>query len=187
MFLQIFVLPITRYVFLAGAVINGLFVMFRGYPFMNVLWVSMIGGFVFCGVWAGIIKILMILLTEQELAYFFKISTSEGVYFDDIDDDDDELTIDDLYNTSPEIDEYADDDDEDTFSSEYPAETIDTPESPEIVGEGSGINLAKTEVVLNNPEQFQITVQGKTLKAHPRDGANAIKKAIYDDEQKNQN
>ncbi|MGL5956846.1 MAG: hypothetical protein ACRC0X_09685 [Brevinema sp.] len=169
MFIKIFSLPLTMYIFAGGFVLNFLIVFFRGFPFFNIIWVACVGGFVFCGIWAGIIRILLVLLEERELSSYFHITSDDDQYYEV--EDSDALTMDELYGavvdepiglkeTLPKVDNSLD-----TY------DYIDNELS----------NTFDQDVSLDSSGEFRLTVNGKTLTASPEDGAKAIKKVLYDD------
>ncbi|MGL4676716.1 MAG: hypothetical protein ACRCWI_03510 [Brevinema sp.] len=170
MFIKIFSLPLTMYIFAIGFTLNFLIVAFRGFPFFNMIWVACIGGFVFCGIWAGLLKLLSLLLEEKELAAYFSIVSEDKFY--DLEDED-ELTIDDLYSTT-------DDTIDDSFPNPYQQEESSDISSHDYI-ENEFSKTFDQDVSLDSTGEFHLTVNGKTLKASPKDGAKAIKKVLHDD------
>ncbi|MGL5956843.1 MAG: hypothetical protein ACRC0X_09670, partial [Brevinema sp.] len=170
MFIKIFSLPLTMYIFAGGFILNFLIVFFRGFPFFNIIWVACVGGFVFCGIWAGIIKILLLLLEERELSSYFDIDSDKYYEVEDSDD----LTMDELYST-------IDDDPIVPAEDISPSSTVENGLDTYDYLDDELSHTFDHNVSLDSTGDFHLTVNGKTLTASPEDGAKAIKKVLYDD------
>ena len=180
MFFKIFLQPFTLYLFLGGYFLTFIIMMIQKSLLLNSFWISFVGGFTLCCIWGFCIKLLTILFAKQELCSLFGIPLPEGLADAFNDDDDDDLTLTDLYN-SVDDDDLTDDDFssmaddmpiKDSFVSSLDIDNLDEADEAE----------ASTSGRLDANGNFDLTVGGKTLKASPQDGAQAIRKKLHDSE-----
>ncbi|MDK2818473.1 MAG: hypothetical protein KFW21_03370 [Spirochaetota bacterium] len=183
MLLKIFSQQFTLYIFTSGYFFTFLIMIIQKFPILNTFWIAFIGGVSFCGIWGFCIKLLTILFSESELSDLFRIPLPPGKVdvFNEYDDDD-ALTLNDLYN-SPE-------DSDSSFSSPYITNNVATDDensSNSLIDLEDNIDIhestpptVSTNGKLDANGNFNLTVNGKTLKASPEDGAKAIKKVLHD-------
>lgn len=208
MLFKIFFQAFTLYLFLGGYFLTFIIMMFQQSPILNSFWISFIGGFTFCCIWGFCIKLLTILFSKQELSSLFGVPLPEGIAdaFNEEDDDDD-LTLTDLYNP-PDDDDLIKDDltpstdsgsDDLTLTDLYNPDDDLIKDDPPSTDSGSIIRAdtfipperddldtseATTSGRLDANGKFDLTADGKTLKASPQDGAQAVRKVIHDSENK---
>lgn len=194
MLLRIFSQKMTLYIFLAGFVVHFFLFLIRNYPFFNLLLVSFVGGVAFCGIWLAILYGLLVLLGEKEMAYYFQIPLTESELqniensYDDPDLDDD-LTMDDLYNFSDSSNLASFDDSESPvrMSQALSSENENDDEYTSVRGiDDRSEDALFTDDVDVTPKldasgEFELTANGKSVKATPKEGAYAIKKVLHDD------
>ena len=193
MFLKILLQTFTFYLFAGGFVLTFIIMIILKSPIFNCLWVGFIGGVVLCGIWGFCIQLLSFLLSERELAKLFRLPLPEGLAdaFNEEDNDDD-LTLSDLYNPDdgdPIDDDNDDDDDEigdDSSSENHKNATDPPPFSDAFLSSGLDDLESSEEIVassnLDSDGKFKITAAGKTLKASPQDGAQAVRKVLSESE-----
>ena len=180
MFFKIFLQPFTLYLFAGGYILTLIIAITLKFPVFNSFWISFVGGMSLCGIWGFCIKLLTILFAKQELCSLFGIPLPEGLAGAFNDDDDDDLTLTDLYNSV---------DDDDLTNDDFASMADDLPISDKFV---SSLDIdnpdeadeaeASTSGRLDANGKFDLTVGGKTLKASPQDGAQAIRKTLHDSE-----
>ncbi len=98
MFLKIIFQKTTLYFFAAGVAVNFLIFVFRSNTFTAAVLVSLVGGLVFCLIWCGIVRILMSILSQDDIAKIFNVQGGQNSY--NAEESDDELTFNDLYGYS---------------------------------------------------------------------------------------
>ena len=180
MFFKIFLQPFTLYLFLSGYFLTFIIMMIQKSLLLNSFWISFVGGFTLCCIWGFCIKLLTILFAKQELCSLFGIPLPEGLADAFNNDDDDDLTLTDLYNPN---------DDHDFTENSFSSMADDLPISDKFVSSLSIDDPNNTEEAeastsgrLDANGNFDLTVAGKTLKASPQDGAQAIRKTLHDSE-----
>ena len=178
MFFKIFFQAFALYLFIGGYFLTFTIMMIQKSLILNSFWISFVGGFTLCMIWGFCIKLFTILLSEQELAKLFKIPLPEGIADAFNEDDDDDLTLNDLYN--PDDDLINDD-----STGSYVVDPIirsDPFSPPERDTYLDSSDEATTSGRLDRNGNFDLTVAGRTLKASPQDGAQAIRKTLHDSE-----
>lgn len=181
MFKKIFLSPLSVYLFIIGYILFFFIMIFQNRILASSLFTALIGGLIFVGIWGFILKTLQFLLTEQELSVYFRIPLDHpntNTYTIDTDNDDDPLTIDELYGSSNDIDENTD-------AIESSSLTDHLESDSELNSDSFSQNTPQKpiqETTIANDGKFNLTVAGKTLRTTPEDGAKAIKKTLIDDE-----
>lgn len=188
MLLQIFYKKQTLYIFLVGFIIHYFLFLIKGYPLGNVFIVGAVGGVAFCGIWMAILKGLIFLLGQEEIAYFFDIKLPQTNSYEQDDDENDDLTVDDLYNFSDNKNESFFEDSQDRDGDSYNSSYADPTYNSDSVGMGASNNMedvlsssSNSDIKLDPSGNFDFTINGKTLNVSPKEGAQAIKKVLHDD------
>ena len=179
MLFKIFLQPFTLYLFLSGYALTFIIMMIQKSLLLNSFWISFVGGFTLCLIWGFCIQLLIFLFSKKELCVLFKLPLPEGLAdaFNE-DENEDDLTLTDLYNSV--------DDDDDLIDDDFASTADDTPIKDSFVSSLDDIAEdeaeASTSGRLDANGNFDLTVDGKTLKASPQDGAQAIRKTLHDSE-----
>ena len=179
MLFKIFFQAFTLYLFLGGYGLTFIIMIILKFPIFNSFWISFIGGISLCGVWGFCIKLLTFLFSERELAKLFGLPLPEGIADAFNENDDDELTLTDLYNPDDDLldDSPANEDFIPHITNDILSDTFTPPDRDD-----SDSSEATTSGRLDINGNFDLTVAGKTLKARPQDGAQAIKKVLHESE-----
>ena len=176
MLFKIFLQAFTLYLFLGGYFLTFIIMILQESPILNSFWISFIGGFTLSCIWGFCIKLLTFLFSNKELSSLFGVPLPEGTAdaFNEENDEDD-LTLTDLYNP----------DDGDLREDELTPITdtnsvirLDHFTPPE--RDNDNDSEASTSGRLDVNGKFDLTAGGKTLKASPQDGAQAIRKTLHD-------
>ena len=170
MFKKIMLLPITGVAFIIGYALLFIFQLFQGGALGSSFLTALAGGVVFVSLWAFFVKVCTVLLSDQELASHFNLSgEKQEEYKLDTKDD---LTMSELYSSEPEI----------TSSYVPPPLTPVNYKSSEPDYDSVSDAKKDSSVPYMGPDgKFNLTVNDKTLRATPKDGAQAVRKTLSDD------
>lgn len=197
MLLKIFSKRLTLYIFLVGFIVHFFIFLLKEYPLGNVLLVGFVGALAFCGVWFAILFGLIHLLGEKDMAYYFQVPYLDPAESNSYNDnDDDGLSIEELYDFS---DDRENNQSKNLDQSDLNTDVLnefadDTETSYRVYRDENGVYDGDTTedklltdkvddtLKIDSTGQFNLTANGKTLKISPKDGAQAIRKILYQDE-----
>ncbi len=148
MFSKIFFQRLSIYIYAAGFIVNFLVFVFKSPPFFYLIAMCIFGGAVFCGIWAGIIAILMRVLPKDDIAKIFNVKDSSAVL--DVQSDKNEgLTFSELYNIDD--DELAPADR--GITDEQPLDNLNIQAQEPEHNDGQGIELSNEhDDILQHPQ-----------------------------------
>lgn len=190
MFLKVFLRPLTLRIYAISYGLTFILSLFYRNSFLKSLWISFVCSFVFCGLWAFVLYLISTLLSPYEMnSYFPQKKGSDPHDYNDDKETDEALTLDELY-------QYPENENSLTSNDTEPTKTItedkiiqndnmDDPGTPSYdippAQTPSPFDRTDKELKLGSDGNFDFTVAGKTLKVSPEDGAQAIKKVLYND------
>lgn len=143
---------------------------------------SLLGGCLFLLIWVFLIKILQALFSEQELTSIFFPSKPEGTEYI-IPEDNDDLTIDELYRNFPVNEEDL------NFESSNSKEFIDLVSTVPVLETDFS---SDAEEILDNQSgsmrigadgMFNLEVGNRTVRVTPKEGAMAARKVLMDEKE----
>jgi len=172
LFFQLLKSHMSYYIFFIGYTCVLFLSLINKLGFFRSLWTGFSGGIAFLIIWCCILRILMILLSEKELLTIFKISGTKSYQLEDENDDD--LTAEELYSnpsSTPIIPEASSQISEVLYPNNDSIDEIPIPKK----------KLDLNEMKIAKDGKFDLSVNGKTLRVTPQDGAQATRKVIYDD------
>ncbi|MGL4394870.1 MAG: hypothetical protein ACRCS8_06580 [Brevinema sp.] len=188
--MKLFMRPLTAYIFGLSFIANLIFNLTRSFGIIKSFTSSIVSGLIFVIFWAIFLRTLQIILNEKELREIFLLPSSDELggrtYSND---DSDDLTMDEIYQSMGQDDDLADmspgrtnriasnehQDDSTGSIDEIDFSILDSNEyhhTPE----------AETGTSDIGPDgKFTLTVNHQTIRTTPETGAKAARKLINDD------
>lgn len=176
MFWKLFKQMITGYIFFISFIVSALVTLLRGLGVFRAFFAGIWGGISFVMVWAILLKILQFLLSKNELNTIFKLAPAEENISESnlyIDDDKNDLTIEEIYQNNSENENNLNTPSEINYLDSIDFNNIDYTESS---------NTSSPHVSdIGADGKFDLTVGEKTVRATPKDGAQASRKLLRDE------